>query len=76
MTDITHVDEIRAAVFALPEEVQAELVDAVIENLLDPGPLSAAWKAELDRRDAEYQAGKVELIDNEEAFARVRARLR
>jgi putative addiction module component (TIGR02574 family) len=76
MTDITHIDEIRAAVFALPEKVQAQLVDAVLENLLDPGPLSEAWKAELDRREAEYQAGKVELIDNDEAFARVRARLR
>ena len=73
---MTDLEEIRAAVFALPEEVQAELVAAVLENLLDPGPLSEAWKAELDRREAEYEAGNVELIDNDQAFARVRARLR
>ena len=39
-------------------------------------PLSEAWKAELDRRAAELDAGRVELIDNEEVFASVRASLR
>lgn len=29
------------------------------------GPLSDAWKAEIDRRTAEYEVGRVELIDNE-----------
>jgi putative addiction module component (TIGR02574 family) len=38
--------------------------------------LSHAWIAELDRRTAEYEAVRVELIDNEEVFARVRAGLR
>lgn len=37
--------------------------------------LSPAWVAELDRRTAEYEAGLVELIDNDEVFASVRAQL-
>lgn len=44
-----------------------------MESLVDPGPLSDAWKAELDRREAEYEQGRAELIENEEVFARVRA---
>ena len=42
-------------------------------SVLDLGPLSEAWKAELDRRSRELDSRKVEGIDNEEVFVRVRA---
>jgi hypothetical protein len=41
-------------------------------SVLDPGPLSEAWKAEIDRRSREFDSGEDELIDNHEVFARVR----
>lgn len=73
---MTRVDEVRAAVLALPEEARAEIIDAALASLFDPGPLSDAWKAEIDRRSRQIDSGEVELIDNDEVFARVRARLR
>jgi putative addiction module component (TIGR02574 family) len=73
---MTQLEEIKAAVLALPREERAEIVGAAMESLVDPGPLSNAWKAELDRREAEYEQGKAELIDHDEVFAQVRASLR
>jgi len=69
------VKDVKAAVLALPPEDQAEIADAILANLADPGPLSEAWKAELDRREAEIERGEVELIDNDEALARLRPRM-
>ncbi|HEU4559765.1 MAG TPA: addiction module protein [Longimicrobium sp.] len=73
---MTRLEEIKAAVLSLTREDQAEIADAILANIADPGPLSDAWKAELDWRTAEVEAGQVELIDNEEVFSYVRARLR
>jgi putative addiction module component (TIGR02574 family) len=71
---MTNVQEIKAAVLNLTREDQAEIADAILANIADPGPLSDAWKAELDRREAAYQRGEVDLIDNAEALARIRGR--
>ena len=71
---MTHLEEIKAAVLRLPPEDQAEIADAILTNIADPGPLSDEWKAELDRREAAYERGEVELIDNDEVFARLRNR--
>lgn len=73
---MTQLEEIKAAVLRLTPEDQAEIADVILANLADPGPLSAAWKAELDRREAEYQRGEADLIDNDEVFAELRARHR
>jgi putative addiction module component (TIGR02574 family) len=69
-------DEVMAALLALPEEDRADIVGAALNSLVDPGLLSDAWKEEIDRRSRQIDAGEVELIENEEVFARVRARLR
>ncbi|MBV9108551.1 MAG: addiction module protein [Gemmatimonadetes bacterium] len=71
-----NLDALKAAVLALPSEQLAELIDEAITKISDPGPLSDAWKAELDRRGREIDEGTVELIDNEDVFAYVRSRLR
>ena len=73
---MTELEEITAAVLRLAPEDQAKIADAVLANIADPGPLSDAWKAELDRREGEYERGEVELIDNDEVFARLWARFR
>jgi len=69
---MTGVEEIKASVLSLAREDQAEIADAILANIADPGPLSDAWKAELDRREAEYERGEVELVDNADALARIR----
>ena len=48
----------------------------VRERNVAAGPISDAWIAELERRTAEYEAGRVELIDNDDVFEWVRARRR
>jgi putative addiction module component (TIGR02574 family) len=76
-TPMSHcLEDVMAAVLALPEEDRVEIIDAALASLADPGPLSEEWKAEIDRRSREINSGEVELIKNEEVFARVRARLR
>jgi len=74
MLAMNHVDDVKAAVLALPEEERGEIIDAALDSLFDAGPLSDAWKAEVDRRSREIDAGTVELIGNDEVFAQVRAR--
>jgi putative addiction module component (TIGR02574 family) len=46
---------------ALPAAEQVELIEALIAGLdqADPQPLDDAWMAEIRRRSAEYDAGKV-----------------
>ena len=68
--------EIEAELLALPEDVRAQLVDALIESLVQDEPLDAAVIAEIERRREEVLQGKAELIDNDEVFARAEARLR
>ncbi len=46
---------------ALPSVEQVELIEALIAGLdeTDPQPLDDAWMAVIQRRSAEYDAGKV-----------------
>jgi putative addiction module component (TIGR02574 family) len=46
---------------ALPAAEQVELIEALIAELdqTDPQPLDETWMAEIRRRSAEYDAGKV-----------------
>lgn len=71
---MSQFEDITAAVLALPEDERAELVEAALESLIGPAPLSDAWKAELDRREAELDAGTTRLVPDDELFARLRSR--
>lgn len=73
---VDDIESLTAAVLALPREERARLVDVALTSFGDPAPLSPAWRAELERRGREIDEGKVELIDNDDVFAYVRARLR
>jgi putative addiction module component (TIGR02574 family) len=56
---------------------QAELLDELIGMLgpeTDDVSLTPAQAADLDRRIAEYESGKVKLIPSDEAFRRLRNR--
>ena len=56
---------------------RGELVDALILLDADEGPdggLSPSQREDLDRRVEEYRAGKAQMIDGDEAFARLRKR--
>ena len=57
-----------------PTDVVAELVDRILlarHGGIEP-EVASAWKAEIDRRIAEIEAGKARGIPVEESLARIR----
>ena len=67
-------EELKAAVLALPKEERADLAELLIDSLADQDEIDQAWIVECRRRLGEIERGEVELIDNEEVFAKIRAR--
>ena len=73
----TTADTILGTALALPPDERAWLAEELIASL-DQGKDSAvdsAWAAEIERRIAEGESGKVETVSWEDARARIRARL-
>ncbi len=66
-------EQVFEAARSLPEAEQVELIDALIASLdeVSPRPLDPSWLREIQRRSAEYDAGKVTPIP----WAEVKARL-
>jgi putative addiction module component (TIGR02574 family) len=75
-----HTDErsIFDQALALPAEQRLRLVDALLSSLNAPISQEAerVWREEAERRVAEVEMGKAELIEGEAAFARLRAKYR
>jgi putative addiction module component (TIGR02574 family) len=75
-----HTDEtsIFDQALALPAEQRLRLVDALLSSLNAPISQEAeqAWREEAERRVAEVEMGKAELIEGEAAFARLRVKYR
>jgi len=69
--------EILQAALALPSSERCELAEAlwesIDENSIDPAMvLSDAWRAEIARRSAEYDAGTMKTVTWEEVRDRAR----
>ena len=58
----------------LPPSDRERLVDGLLESLNAPAveALDASWEQEIERRLAEYDAGKVKAIDADAVFAKTR----
>ena len=68
------LDQIVEETLEMPAEVVAELVDRIMvarHGGIEP-PVAAAWKAEIDRRIAEIEAGRIQGVPLEESLARAR----
>jgi putative addiction module component (TIGR02574 family) len=54
-------EQVLQTALALPAGEPVELIEALIAAFdeVDPQPLDAAWMTEIQRRSAEYDAGKV-----------------
>ena len=68
------LDQIVEETREMPGEVVAELIDRIMEARhggVEPS-VSIAWKAEMDRRIAEIESGKVKGVPLEESLARAR----
>jgi putative addiction module component (TIGR02574 family) len=68
------LDEIVEETREMPAEVVVELIDRITmarHGGIEPD-IASAWKAEIDRRIAEIEAGKVKGVPLEESLARAR----
>lgn len=71
------VDEIVRAARSLPKADQWRVWDELAATLEpeddDPAAISEAWRAEIERRSAEIDAGTCELIPGDVVWAKARA---
>ncbi len=74
------LDQLAAAVLRLPAAARAELASRLLESLdaeeaESPDVVAAAWAAELDRREAEFEADPSIGVPAAEVFRTLRADL-
>lgn len=70
------VDVLEAEVLKLAPEERARLADRLLASLCDDTEVEEAWAAEVDRRIAEIEAGRAQLIPAAEAIASARDALK
>jgi len=60
----TNAQEVLATAQALPTAAQVELIEALIAGLdeADMEPLDEAWIKEIERRSADFDAGRVKPV--------------
>ena len=68
------LDQLEQEVLKLPAEQRARLAERIISSLDEEAEIEREWLAEVRRRDAELDTGKVEGIPLEDALASVRSR--
>jgi putative addiction module component (TIGR02574 family) len=65
----------------LPLDERATLIGRLLQTLEDDGDelsgeaWDAAWSEEIERRVRDIDSGAIELVDGDEALARIRARI-
>lgn len=74
------VAEVERALLALAPDARAAVIERGLLSLddadeADQAGIDAAWLTEVDRRVEEYVSGDTELVDVDEHFARIRAKL-
>jgi putative addiction module component (TIGR02574 family) len=70
------VEVLEAEALKLAPEERARLADRLLASQCDDTEVEEAWAAEVDRRIAEIQAGRAQVIPAAEAIARARDALK
>lgn len=77
-----HVVDVERALLALERHERATVIHHGLQSLEDTDSIDhkqaevdAAWRSELHRRIDDVTNGKVELLDTDDVFARIRADL-
>jgi putative addiction module component (TIGR02574 family) len=66
------VEHIEAQALALSPEERVRLADRLIASVFEDEAIEAAWSAEVEKRIADIEAGRAELIPASQAIARAR----
>jgi putative addiction module component (TIGR02574 family) len=69
-------DKLLEGALLLPADERASLVEKLLQSLNLPteAEVNRLWVEEAERRVAQIEAGKVELIPGEQVFAKIRAK--
>ena len=75
---ITGYDEIVESALALPPSARAILAEQLFESLddMEQKEVDTAWINEIEKRVADYKAGKIKAIPAEQVFSELKAKLR
>ncbi len=68
-------DMLEAEALKLTPEERAHLADRLLASLSEDAEIEEAWAAEVERRVAEIEAGRVTVVPAVEAIARARTAL-
>ena len=68
------IDQLEQEVLKLPAEQRAKLAARIISSLDEEADIELEWLAEVQRRDAELDTGKVKGIPLADALTSVRSR--
>ena len=71
----SRLEILEAEALKLTAEERARLADRLIASLSDDADVEEAWAAEVERRIAEIEAGRAEVVPAAEAIARARRTL-
>lgn len=69
------LDAIEIEVMNLTTEDRSHLLDRLISSLDSDAAMVAEWDAEAERRDAEVDAGQIQLVALDDALAALYAKL-
>ena len=75
------LDQVEAQALRLSARDRARLAHRLLESLdeaaaEDPAEVERAWKEEIERRVADFDAGGIELVPSDEVLRAARAKLR
>ena len=71
----TSLEVLEAEVLRLAPADRSHLLERLIASLDSDPEVEEAWEREADRREAELESGSIAAIPEQEAMARLRARL-
>ncbi len=71
----TNLEVLEAEVLQLPPVERSHLLERLIASLDSDSEVEEAWEREADRREAELESGSISAVSEQEAIARLRARL-
>ena len=72
----SQLEAVQAQALMLTAEDRALLADRLIASLFKSNDVEEAWAAEVERRIAEIEGGRVQLIPAADAIARARAAIK
>ncbi len=75
-TMIWNPQQVESAALELPLHERARLAERLLASLDEDAAVEQAWAAEIDRRVADYRAGRLPALDGDAVLVEARSRLK